>query len=324
MVKSPITLGALLALLALGSAACRTAGSAADGTEATGASAQDPQNPAAEDKPYDPRIWDKGPPDPLGVFLAKLDKSIRAWNNLTLTARTPGERGNARKIQKVLMGEVHARESEVIEALQSGPPRNRAIAAGALGFSASKAAQGPLLVALGDTDPAVVQNAALSLALLEDPKTPLEPLVEVLASHRNGQARANAAYALRTILEAGAKPTADVTKVAHGALIDDEPFVRAQAALVVALAGAGECVPDLAEMLAGREPLVVSAAAQALAALGHGDKQLLGPCARALVAGLASVSDEQQPMLVRALVVLSGQNLGQDPEPWNEWAQRLP
>ena len=327
--RAPLARTLLLAL-AGGSAliACQTPEGRGSATETTGAepagAEQLPENPAAGPVPYDPRVWDKGAPDSIGVFLAGLDKSMRAWTNLTLTAQTQTDRNKARRLQEVLMREVHARQQELVDELESGPPRNRAIAAGALGFSASKDVQGPLLVGLGDKDSAVVQNSALSLALLENPETPMEPLLEVMRANLNGKARANAAYAVRTILEAGAPSSPDVVKAARSALFDQEPFAQAQAALIVAVTGAGECIPDLAEALGGREPLVVNAATQALVALGRHDVKLLGPCGRALVTGLGTAPEELQPVLQRALVMLSGQNFGEDEKAWSEWAQRLP
>jgi hypothetical protein len=285
-------------------------------------------NPATADanqpEPYDPHIWDSGPPDPLGAFLAELDKSMRAWTNLTLTAGNRADQRKARDLQETLMRRVHARESELVDTLESGPPRNRVIAAGALGFTASKEVVGPLVVALSDTNSEVVQNAALSLALLQNPETPLPPLLEVFQSSPNGQARSNAGYALRTILEGGGAPNEDVIKAARRSLGDNEPFARAQGALILALSKDAESIPDLAEMLHAHEPLVIGAATQALVALGRGDPKLLGPTARALVVGLGTCPDEQRAYIRSNLVLLSGHNFDDDLKAWTEWSQRLP
>jgi hypothetical protein len=283
-------------------------------------------NPAEPGKsvPYDPHVWDKGPPEALGAFLAELDKSMRAWTNLTLTAGTRGDQKKATMLQEDLMRRVHARQGELVDTLQTGPPRNRAIAAGALGFSASKEVQGPLVVALKDTDTEVVQNAALSLALLQDPQTPLEGLLEVFQASVNGQARSNAGYALRTILEAGGGVTEDVIKAGRRALVDNEPFAQAQGALILALAKDGESVPDLTEMLHDRMPLVIGAATQALVRLGRDDPKLLGPTARGLVVGLGTCPEDLRPYLIKNLVLLSGHNYGDDVKAWTEWSERLP
>ncbi len=274
--------------------------------------------------PYDPKVWDKGEPEPIGSFLANLDKSMRAWTNLTLTAQTRADRTKARMLQESLMSRVHARQQELVDVLESGPPRNRAIAAGALGFSASKDVLGPLVVALTDKESEVVQNAALSLALLQNPETPMLALLEVLQGSSNGNARANAAYAVRSILEAGATADENVIKAARHALVDEEPFAQAQGALILAIAKDGESIPDLGELLQAQSPLVIGAAMQALLALGRGDPKLLGPTARALVTGMGIATEQQRPAIQRALVLLSGHNYEYDLEKWTEWSQRLP
>jgi hypothetical protein len=297
--------------------ACQSAKSKSEGAVDAGA--------ANKSVPYDPHVWDKGPPDPLGAFLADLDKSMRAWTNLTLTAQTRGDKTKASLLQQDLMKRVHTRQKELVDALETGPPRNRAIAAGALGFSTSpKDVQGPLVVALADKDTEVVQNAALSLALLQDRETPLLPLLEVLQSSTNGRARANAGYAVRTILEAGAPASEDVIKAARNALVDSEPFAQAQGALILALAKDGASVPDLTEMLRDKSPLVVGAATQALLCLGRADSKLLGPTARGLVVGLGTASEDLRPSIQRALVLLSGHNYADDVKQWTDWSQRLP
>ncbi len=290
------------------------------------AEAPDPNAVPAEDqpKPYDPRVWDKGEPEPVGSFLANLDKSMRAWTNLTLTAMTRADRTKARMLQESLMSRVHARQQELVDVLETGPPRNRAIAAGALGFSASKDVLGPLVVALTDKEADVVQNAALSLALLQNPETPMLALLEVMQGSTNGNARANAAYAVRSILEAGGTADENVIKAARHALVDEEPFAQAQGALILAIAKDSESIPDLGELLQAKSPLVIGAGTQALLALGRGDPKLLGPTARALVTGMGAAAEEQRPAIQRALVLLSGHNYEDDLEKWAEWAQRLP
>jgi len=170
----------------------------------------------------------------------------------------------------------------------------------------------------------VVQNAALSLAVLQDAETPLAPLLEVFQSSPNEKARANAGYAVRRLIEAGAEPTEDVVKAARRALIDNEPFAKAQGALILALAEDGDSVPNLAELLHDRQPLVIGAATQALVALGRRNPRLLGPTGRALVVGLGTCPDEQRDYIRANLVLLSQHNFGDDTKAWTEWSQRLP
>jgi hypothetical protein len=170
----------------------------------------------------------------------------------------------------------------------------------------------------------VVQNAALSLALLQQADTPMTPILEVMQDHPNGQARANAAYAVRNLIEAGAEPGENVVKAARHGLVDPEPFAQSQAALILAMAGDGESVAGIGELLASEDGLVVGAAMQALLALARNDSKLLGPTARAMVGGLVVVEQDLRPALLRNLVRLSGHNYGEDEKAWAEWAQRLP
>jgi hypothetical protein len=305
-----------IALLLLGG--CKTTKTGAD------SSAQPTTDAAGNPVPYDPKIWDKGPQEALGAYLAELDKSMRAWTNLTLSARTRGDKSKASMLQKDLMRRVDLRRTDLIDALETGPPRNRAIAAGALGFSTSDDVQGPLLVALGDKHNEVVQNAALSLALREQADTPLTPILEVMQNNISGQARANAAYAVRTILEAGAAPGEDVIKAGRNGLLDIEPFAQAQSVLILAIALDGPSVPHMAELLSSDSPLVVRASIQALLAMGKEDSKLLGPTARGLVAGLRIANSVHRPEIYRALTSLSGHSYGQEERLWVEWAQRLP
>lgn len=314
------------ALLAAGLALLASCQSSKPKSEepAADASAADEASAEAQGIPYDARVWDKGPPEALGAFLAELDKSMRAWTNLTLTAQTSSDKQKASKLQLDLMRRVHAREQDLVDTLESGPPRNRAIAAGALGFAASREVQGPLIVALGDKYTDVVQNAALSLALLEQPDTPLLPLLEVMQNNVAGQARSNAAYAVRTILQAGAPPSEDAVKAARAGLLDMEPFAQAQSALLIAILKDGESVPGVVELLSSPEPLVVRAAIQSLLALGRAEPRQMGPTARGLVQGLELAPANLRPEVLRALVTLSGHNYGQNEKEWAEWAQRLP
>lgn len=302
------------ALLCLGACRSTQTGKAAEATDAE----------ARESKPYDPRVWDEVEQVPLGMLLAELDKSMRAWTNLTLTAQTASDRKRANLLEENLTAKVHKRQSDLLDALAGGPPRSRAIAAGALGFAGAKEVQGPLILALADRDGEVVQNAALALALLQDPETPLAPLLEVYRDHPFGQARANAAYAVRTMLEAGRAADDDVREAARHGLIDSEPFAQAQSALILAMASDVESVPALSELIADRSPLVSSAAIRALVELARRDLKALGPVARALVNGLGTAPAELAPRLRAALVQVSGHNYGNDASAWNAWAQRLP
>ncbi len=260
---------------------------------------------------------------PIGKFLADVDGSIRAWTNLTLTARTGEDRSKARELEAILHRETLRRIDELIAELEAGPPRNRQRAAAAVGFTHDARAQSPLLAALDDTNPDVVHNALLGLALLSLPDTPTERIVELLQVHSDPQTRSHAAYALRSIAEAGADAQA-LVDMGRLALLDTDPGVRVQAALLVGLAGDGESVQRLADLARRDEPLVRSAAVEALVLIGKRNLPSKGACARALVDAWSEADGASRARLHQALARLAEENLGNDEERWQKWATNLP
>jgi HEAT repeat protein len=263
------------------------------------------------------------PPDPIGKYLADLDVAMRHWTTLTLTARDDKERVEARVLEQHLQARATRRLSELIEQLQTGPPMNRVRAAAAVGFSRSPEALSPLLGALQDPKPDVVHNALLGLALLEDPDTPLELVCAILAASPDPQTRSNAAYAMRCIVAKGGSAEC-VLPAARQALVDSEPFVRAQAALIAGLAGDGESVQALADMVQDESRLVATAAIEALKEIGLRSDRDRGRAARALTAALVRGDKHLRPNVLRALTRLSTTNYGDDQDEWVRWAARLP
>ncbi|HVS09843.1 MAG TPA: HEAT repeat domain-containing protein [Planctomycetota bacterium] len=263
------------------------------------------------------------PPDPIGKYLADLDVAMRHWTTLTLTARDDKERVEARVLEQHLQARTNRRLSELIEQLQTGPPMNRVRAAAAVGFSRSPEALSPLLGALQDPKPDVVHNALLGLALLEHPDTPLELVCAILAASPDPQTRSNAAYAMRCIVAKGGSAEC-VVPAARQALVDSEPFVRAQAALIAGLAGDGESVQALADMVQDESRLVATAAIEALKEIGLRSDRDRGRAARALAAALVRGDKHLRPNVLRALTRLSTTNYGDDQDEWVRWAARLP
>ena len=87
--------------------------------------------------------------------------------------------------------------------LESGPPINRIRAAAALGFTHAVEAQSPLLNALSDPLADVQHNALLGLAILARADTPLEPICRLCEFSPDAETRGQAAFALRSIVNAG-------------------------------------------------------------------------------------------------------------------------
>ncbi|MCC6407722.1 MAG: HEAT repeat domain-containing protein [Planctomycetes bacterium] len=285
------------------------------------ASTPDPK--AGEPVPYDPNWARTDAPEPIGKLLATVDMSMRAWTKLVMSAQTEEERRQARGLELDLMRRVRPRLTELVHELENGPPANRIPAAAALGFTRTAEAQSPLLNALHDPNADVVNNALIGLAVLQLADTPIATIADLYAHHPESYVRSNAAWALRSLIEAGADGTA-VVEPARLALSDPEPFVRAQSALILALQKDAESVAAIGELARESTPFVLIAAAEALAQLGREEPRAKGPAARELVRAWTHVDKKLQGVLRRALIKLSGENRGDKLEDWVEWAAKLP
>ncbi|MBL8801513.1 MAG: HEAT repeat domain-containing protein [Planctomycetes bacterium] len=261
--------------------------------------------------------------EPLGKLLVDLDSAITRWNALTLTANTPAQQREARLLEAVIVEQSSKRCEELVEALELGPPINRIRAAGALGFSQSARAQGPLLAALHDPHPDVVHNALTSLAILGRADTPLDEIVALLENHIDPQTRAQAAYAVRCIVAAGGEG-ASVTGASRRGINDTEPFVRSQCALTLGLLADAPSVPALLDLLYDPVSLVGDAAAEALVGVSRKHPEEKGRVGRGLVELYTKSDAKLKRRAKSALVRISDVNYGDDPGLWLEWAQKLP
>lgn len=265
------------------------------------------------------------PEDPIGKFLADADNAIYQWCKLALTARTAAQKNQQRALEGVLVDRASRRCDELIAELSGGPPINRIRAAAMLGFSRKPEAQSPLLAALSDPHPDVVHNALLGLAVLGRADTPLDPICHAAEFAEDPQTRAQAAFALRSILNAGGSGSCAVGTARRG-LADSEPFVRSQCALALGLLGDAESVPAIEGQLQDERPHVQSAAVEALLLMAERAPSSKGPVGRALVKAWAGADDEKpiKALAMDALVRIADVNYGTDLILWTEWANRLP
>ena len=95
-------------------------------------------------------------------------------------------------------------------------------------------------------------------------------------------------------------------------------------ALIVGLVEDSSSLTALTDLLYDSTPLVAHAAAKGLLLVGKADPKVKGQVARALVSALEQSRRSDRTILLRSLIELSAQNLGEDPAAWKEWAQRLP
>ncbi len=314
------------ALLSLGScliAACASSGSR-DSTVPDPTGEGDPAAGGALPHVETP----DGPQESIGAFLVEIDGRLRAWTNLTLTARTEADLRKWRVLEEDIVYKASNRRAELLEQLETGPPVNRTVAAMALGFvrppEEGAKLVGPLLNALEDPEKEVVNNATVALGMLAAPETPLAPITVKLGDSSDGRLRVNAALSLRKLVEAGASWDAPLLAEARHGLVDPEPGVVAQCCLLLGMIGDEDCIDVLAPLLTQDPALVCSAAATALALLGSREIELKGDCARAMVAAYSKAPDSLQPRIMRPLIELAGVNYGDDERAWAEWSARLP
>jgi len=299
--------------------------------------------PAKNDKP-EPKMTqpvvstsDTSATDVNGVFL-HLDLALKAWNQYFLTAAVPAEAHRAEKLEEDIRFNATRYQVDLIEALESGPPFRRQIAALALGFSEVRSLPSdardpgrahrvspvvPLLAALNDPVPEVVSNALLGLGLQAYRDMPTARIVDLLATSPQSTLRINASWALKKLADAGA-PLEGVGPVVQRALADEEPAVRAQAALIVARLEDAEAIPALSLLLRDEKNLPAAAAVRALSFMASRNDDLKGTCVRALTAAMGEVRPEIRAAIMSNLTNLSGRNYGERAdEEWKRWAESL-
>ena len=263
-------------------------------------------------------------PDSIGFFLTEFDASLRAWTNLTLAGSSDKERRMRRGLEREMGQRARKRQDELVAELQSGPPKNRAVAAVALGFTGDPSVMSPIYAALEDVDDDVVHNALLGLGHLRSPDTPLAELCYLLRNDPDPWVRNNAAFALSSVIGAGGKPTPLSKRSCREALNDEEPGVRAQCATILGLTEEAAAVDELGDLLYDEVELVSAAAAASLAAIGKQEPTRKGAVARHLADALDRVPSARRPFLLAELIELSDLHHGDEAEAWQDWARRLP
>lgn len=277
---------------------------------------------------------DKAP----GILLLRIDLSLKAWNKLFLTASDQTDAQKGRALEENLAYLATRHQELLITQLESGPSKNRQVAALALGFSRDISLPsdanapginkrvdplGPLLASLQDPEHLVAANAAFAIGLLAKAETPTAGLVEMLERSPEPKGRSNAAWALYKVLASGGD-SQGVLGPARRGLTDTEPAVRASCCLVLATAMAVDAVDDLALLLYDSENHPAVAASRALAYIGSRDERAKGACARALTSCLPKVRSAVRKRVLAVLQHLSGRNYGQnDDEEWIKWAHGL-
>ncbi|MEW6072513.1 MAG: HEAT repeat domain-containing protein [Planctomycetota bacterium] len=276
--------------------------------------------PAAEESAYGVLPLPERPGS--GFFLHEIDNLLRFWSNARLTARTDEDWRRIHGIEQQMNQEVWKHRTELIDILASGPPRQREVAAAALGFAGVPEALGPLLNALSDREPEVVEKALLGVGVLADPATPPGPIVFQLRSNPAPRARGNAAFALYRIVAGGAGGE-EIAAAARDGLRDPEWSVQTQCAGILGRLGDPAAIASLGLLLLSESSTPCHAAAVALHRIARADPSRRAEVGRTLVEALPRVEAAHQELVLAELVDLAGQNHGNDLDAWREWAHGL-
>lgn len=264
----------------------------------------------------------------VGYLLAGLSSSIEKWNALVLTGSDVQDGQRIRTLESAIRHQSRQHLDDLVEQVTTGPPRNRQIAATALGFSESPDALAPLLAALLDTDQDVVANALLGLSILGHPQTPLGNIASLLTDPRQpASVRANAGRALRNlgVSRRGEEERIQVRDAARAGIADVDASVVMNSVLLLAELQDADSIPTIAEQLQHPSPTVARAAARGLAYMGSAEPTSKGPAVRALVGSLPRVDGRSvRPALLVDLQRLAGRNYGDDLDAWLKYANSLP
>jgi HEAT repeat protein len=263
------------------------------------------------------------PEDSIGYFLVQYDKGLARWSEIKLGPRGPREDSRLRALEESLRELAVERRDELLSELVTGSPKNREVAVVALGFTGDPVVLGPLLQALSDPAPAVVQKTHLALGILGLAETPLAPITEDLLGNPEPWTRNNAAFAVHRIVAAGGR-VEGLDRILVSALSDPEPGVRAQAASTLGILAEPGAIEPAAALLADPVTLVSRAAAATLGAIARAHPESAGACARGLAGALATAPESARPGLIEELALMRGGSLGDDPLAWRDWASRLP
>ena len=280
-----------------------------------------PAEAVGKPEPYVP-LPDE-PPQSIGYFLTVFDRSLQQWSQLKLGSSSARDLSALRVLEDNMQKRARERRDELVEVLEAGAPLNRRIAAAALGFTHDPTVLGPLLAALSDPDPELVQRALLGLGVLAVPETPVGEIRYRLLNDGDAWTRSNAAFALLALASAG-HTSSELAEGCRAALGDSDPTVRAQCASALGKLADPAAVAPLSELLGDNDSLVSLAASLSLASIGRKRPEQKGAAARALASALDSVRADRRSQVLGALRWLADNDFGEDVAPWHDWAHKLP
>lgn len=204
-------------------------------------------------------------------------------------------------------------ERVLLDAVEDPAVEVRRAAVGMLTRSASPDAVPAIMGALKDQAPEVRAAAAGALGMVSPgAEGVVDALIGALADN-SVLVRANAMGSLGALGPAAAPAVPELVKLTKSG----EEYSREQAVRVIGQIGpdAASAIPELAKLLSDPDERLCSAAAQALGGIG--------PDAMATVPALIELLESEEWTVARAaldaLEAITGQQLGESPEPWRQW-----
>lgn len=250
-----------------------------------------------------------------------LSNLLSAWWDSALAKDSPKDIRIYTSLGDLLTRRVYFNFETILNQLDNGPPPNRVIAAAALGFSRipendhypqiHPRAIEALIEVLDCGNDSIVENALLSLYVLGDPNTPLEPVLDIMTQHHAPNVRANAALAVQAI--ATPEKSDIILPYVLPGLKDDEPKVRNHSILIATKLRHPSTIEPLLELLMDPYPLIRANSAQALGEVA--DIRICGE----LIPLLASAYPIERECALKSLRKLSGEEYGFEAEDWQSW-----
>jgi len=162
---------------------------------ACGSTPEEPETPSAleELKGFQP------PEEPIESVLLRLRAAQESWYIYKLDLPRQEAAAKLDRSERYRRDTASRYLPEILQELQTGSEFHRTVAAFAAGWPRNPEAIQPLINALRDPLPVVVEQACAGLYVLALPEIPSEPLIEVAERHVDPNCRSNAVLALSSL-----------------------------------------------------------------------------------------------------------------------------
>ncbi|HEX9795221.1 MAG TPA: HEAT repeat domain-containing protein [Planctomycetota bacterium] len=250
-----------------------------------------------------------------GQMIFECERHLRAWQQALAAPRNKENLETVDFLERATTALVHRERLRLEAQAISGPPRNRAVASAALGFSRNPNSLSAIANNLSDSDPTVRANALLGVGIMASPDTPLEPIyAAVMDATSPDMVLRNAAYAGYRLASAGHEDTGGtLTAIFAPLLSHPEGPVRAQAASGLGLMRSTSMLPRLNTLATGdQDSMVRTAAVFALGEIGS------AASTKILIEALQDTNRLVAGTARGSLTKIHGKDLGSSPADWRK------